>query len=77
MTLFIPFNLGMAINGYDPSYYHLLQINGVGVFLSQNGSAILQKRQNSFVFAEREVTALGKYQALQGENLAQIARRVS
>ncbi|MDI1244788.1 MAG: SLBB domain-containing protein, partial [Rhodoferax sp.] len=75
-TQLIPFNLGKAVLQKDPAHNLLLQSGDVVTILSQTDLRLPQERQSRLVRVEGEVAAPGVYQALPGENLPQLIKRI-
>jgi len=72
----IPFNLGKAIIQKDPVHNLALLPGDVVTILSQTDLRLPQARQLRLVRVEGEVAAPGVYQALPGETLPQLVRRI-
>jgi protein involved in polysaccharide export with SLBB domain len=75
-TQLIPFNLGKAVLNKDPAHNLSLEAGDVVTILSQNDLRLPQDRQTRLVRVEGEVAAPGVYQALPGETLPQLLKRV-
>lgn len=75
-TELLPFNLGRAVLQRDPSQNLVLQPGDVVTILGRNELALPQERQTRLVRVEGEVAAPGIYQALPGETLGQLLRRI-
>lgn len=72
----IPFNLGKAVILRDPLHNLPLQSGDVVTIFSQKDLAVPTERQSRLVRIEGEVAAPGVYQALPGETLPQLIRRL-
>lgn len=72
----IPFNLGKAVLERDPAHNLPLRAGDVVTIFSQNDLRVPVERQARLVRLEGEVAAPGVYQALPGETLPQLIRRV-
>lgn len=75
-TELIPFNLGKAIWQKDPANNLLLQPGDVVTIMSSRDLKLPTEQQNRMVRVEGEVVAPGVYQALPGETLPQLMRRI-
>jgi protein involved in polysaccharide export with SLBB domain len=75
-TRLLPFNLGRAVLEKDPVHNLALLPGDVVTIMSQNDLRLPQERQHRMVRVEGEVAAPGVYQALPGETLPQLLRRV-
>jgi DNA uptake protein ComE-like DNA-binding protein len=75
-TELLPFNLGRAVVQRDPKENLALEPGDVVTILGRNELALPQERQVRLVRVEGEVAAPGIYQAMQGETLAQLLRRL-
>ncbi len=75
-TELVPFNLGKAILEKDDANNLPLLPGDVVTIMSQNDLRLPQERQNRLVRVEGEVAAPGVYQALPGESMPQLLRRV-
>lgn len=75
-TQLIPFNLGKAVLQKDPAHNLALLPGDVVTVLSQTDLRLPQERQSRLVRLEGEVAAPGIYQALPGETLPQLIKRV-
>lgn len=75
-TELLPFDLGRAVLQHDSSQNLLLQPGDILTVLGRNELAIPQQRQTRLVRVEGEVAAPGIYQALAGESLGQLLRRI-
>ena len=75
-TELLPFNLGRAVLQRDASQNLVLQPGDVVTILGRNELALPQERQTRLVRVEGEVAAPGIYQALPGETLGQLLRRI-
>ncbi len=75
-TQLIPFNLGKAVLKKDPAHNLALLPGDVVTILSQTDLRLPQERQARLVRVEGEVAAPGVYQALPGETLPQLIKRV-
>lgn len=75
-TELLPFNLGRAVLQRDASQNLVLQPGDVVTILGRNELALPQERQTRLVRVEGEVAAPGIYQALPGETVAQLLRRI-
>jgi protein involved in polysaccharide export with SLBB domain len=72
----IPFNLGRLVLQKDPTHNLALQPGDVVTILSQHDLRLPQERQSRLVRVEGEIAAPGVYQALTGETLPQLIKRV-
>lgn len=72
----IPFNLGKAVLQKDPAHNLALLPGDVVTILSQTDLRLPQERQSRLVRLEGEVAAPGVYQALAGETLPQLIKRI-
>lgn len=72
----IPFNLGKAVLQKDPAHNLALLPGDVVTILSQNDLRLPLERQSRLVRLEGEVAAPGVYQALAGETLPQLIKRI-
>ncbi len=75
-TELIPFNLGKAVSGRDDANNLPLQSGDVVTILSQSDLRLSQEKQTRLVRLEGEVAAPGVYQAVPGETLPQLVKRV-
>ena len=75
-TTLIPFNLARAIKDKDPAHNLTLLPGDVVTIFSQRDLRVPQERQTRLVRIEGEVAAPGVYQALAGETLPQLIKRV-
>jgi protein involved in polysaccharide export with SLBB domain len=75
-TELLPFNLGRAVLQRDASQNLLLQPGDVVTILGRNELALPQERQTRLVRVEGEVAAPGIYQAMPGETMGQLLRRI-
>ena len=75
-TELIPFNLGKAVVQKDPAHNLPLQPGDVVTILSSADLRLPIERQTRLVRIEGEVVAPGVYQALPGETLPQLVRRI-
>lgn len=75
-TELLPFNLGRAVLQRDASQNLVLQPGDVVTILGRNELALPQERQTRLVRVEGEVSAPGIYQALPGETMGQLLRRI-
>ncbi len=75
-TELLPFNLGRAVLQRDASQNLVLQPGDVVTILGRNELALPQERQTRLVRVEGEVAAPGIYQALPGESMGQLLRRM-
>lgn len=75
-TDLIPFNLGKAVLQKDPAHNIALQPGDVVTILSQKDLAVPQEKQSRLVRIEGEVAVPGIYQALPGETLPQLLKRI-
>ena len=75
-TELLPFNLGRAVLQRDPKDNLALEPGDVVTILSRNELALPQERQVRLVRVEGEVSAPGFYQAMPGETLGQLLRRL-
>ncbi|MEY4758171.1 MAG: hypothetical protein RJA34_3069 [Pseudomonadota bacterium] len=75
-TQLLPFNLGKAVLQRDPANNLALLPGDVVTVMSQNDLRMSQDRQTRLVRLEGEVAAPGVYQALPGETLPQLIRRL-
>ena len=75
-TELVPFNLGKAILEKDDANNLPLLPGDVVTIMSQSDLRLPQERQNRLVRVEGEVAAPGVYQALPGESMPQLLRRV-
>jgi protein involved in polysaccharide export with SLBB domain len=75
-TQLIPFNLGKAVLQRDPAHNLALLPGDVVTILSQKDLRLPQERQSRLVRIEGEVAAAGVYQALPGETLPQLIKRI-
>jgi protein involved in polysaccharide export with SLBB domain len=75
-TQLIPFNLGKAVIERDPANNVALEPGDVVTILSQRDLQLPIDRQVRLVRVEGEVAAPGVYQALAGETLPQLIRRI-
>ncbi len=75
-TELLPFNLGRAVLQRDASQNLVLQPGDVVTILGRNELALPQERQTRLVRVEGEVAAPGIYQALPGESVGQLLRRI-
>lgn len=76
VTRLIPFNLKKAVVDKDPASNLELLAGDVVTILSHNDLRLPQEKQNRMVRVEGEVSAPGVYQALPGETLPQLVRRI-
>lgn len=72
----IPFNLGLAILQKDAANNLELKAGDVVTVLSQSDLRLPTERQRRLVRVEGEVAAPGIYEALAGETLPQLVRRI-
>ena len=72
----IPFNLGQAVMQRDASQNIALQPGDIVTILSHKDIAVPQEKQSRLVRVEGEVSVPGVYQALPGETLPQLIKRV-
>ena len=72
----IPFNLGKVVLNKDPAYNLVLQAGDVVTIFSQKDLRLPQERITRMVQVEGEVAAPGLYQALPGETLPELLKRV-
>ncbi len=72
----IPFNLGKAVLQRDPAHNLALLPGDVVTILSQNDLRVPNERKSHLVRVEGEVAVPGIYQAVPGETLAQLLKRV-
>lgn len=72
----IPFNLGLAVMQRDVSQNIALQPGDIVTILSHKDIAVPQEKQSRLVRVEGEVSVPGVYQALPGETLPQLIKRV-
>jgi len=75
-TELLPFNLGRAVLQHDPKENLALEPGDVVTILDRSELALPQERQTRLVRLEGEVAAPGIYQALPGETLSQLLRRL-
>jgi protein involved in polysaccharide export with SLBB domain len=75
-TQLIPFNLGKAVLQKDPAHNLALLPGDVVTILSQTDLRLPQERQSRLVRLEGEVAAPGVYQAMAGETLPQLIKRI-
>jgi protein involved in polysaccharide export with SLBB domain len=75
-TTLIPFNLSKAVKDKDPVHNLTLLPGDVVTIFSQRDLRVPQERQTRLVRVEGEVAAPGVYQALAGETLPQLIKRV-
>ena len=75
-TELLPFNLGRAVLQRDPKENLALEPGDVVTILDRSELALPQERQTRLVRLEGEVAAPGIYQALPGETLSQLLRRL-
>ena len=75
-TELLPFNLGRAVLKHDPLENLALEPGDVVTILGRNELQLPQERQVRLVRVEGEVAAPGIYQALPGETLGQLLRRL-
>ena len=75
-TELLPFNLGRAVLQKDPRDNLVLEPGDVVTILGRNELALPQERQVRLVRVEGEVAAPGIYQAMPGETLGQLLRRL-
>jgi hypothetical protein len=75
-TQLIPFNLRKAVLQKDPAHNLVLQAGDVITILSSTDVQLPSDRKTSLVRIEGEVIAPGVYQALPGETLTQLLKRV-
>ena len=75
-TQLIPFNLGKMVLNKDPAHNLVLQAGDVVTIFSQNDLRLPQERITRMVQVEGEVAAPGLYQALPGETLPELLKRV-
>lgn len=76
VTRLIPFNLKKAVVEKDSANNLELLAGDVVTILSHNDLRLPQEKQNRMVRVEGEVPAPGVYQALPGETLPQLVRRI-
>lgn len=72
----IPFNLGKAVLLRDAASNITLQPGDVVTVMSQKDLAVPQEKQSRLVRVEGEVAVPGVYQALPGETLPQLLKRI-
>ena len=72
----IPFNLGMVVMGKDEANNLALQPGDVVTVMAQSDLRLPQDRLSRLVRVEGEVAVPGIYQALPGETLPQLLRRI-
>jgi protein involved in polysaccharide export with SLBB domain len=72
----IPFNLGQLVLNKDLSQNHILQPGDVVSVFSQKDIRVPESKRNRLVRVEGEVAAPGVYEALPGETLPQLIRRI-
>ncbi|CAM8656379.1 Soluble ligand binding domain containing protein [Comamonadaceae bacterium] len=72
----VPFNLAKAVVGRDPQHNLVLQPGDVLTIVSQRDMALPQEKQTRLVRLEGEVAAPGVYEALPGETLPQLIKRI-
>ena len=72
----IPFNLGKMVLNKDPAHNLVLQAGDVVTIFSQKDLRLPQERITRMVQVEGEVAAPGLYQALPGETLPELLKRV-
>lgn len=72
----IPFNLGKAVIQRDPAQNIALQPGDIVTVLSQKDLAVPQEKQSRLVRVEGEVAVPGIYQAIAGETLPQLIKRI-
>lgn len=72
----VPFNLAKAVVERDPKHNLVLQPGDVLTIVSQKDMALPQEKQTRLVRLEGEVAAPGVYEALPGETLPQLIRRI-
>jgi protein involved in polysaccharide export with SLBB domain len=75
-TQLIPFNLGKMVLNKDPAHNLVLQAGDVVTIFSQKDLRLPQERITRMVQVEGEVAAPGLYQALPGETLPELLKRV-
>ena len=75
-TELIPFNLGKAVVQKDPQHNLQLQPGDVVTIMGSNDVQLPAERKTRLVRVEGEVAAPGVYQALPGETLPQLLKRV-
>jgi protein involved in polysaccharide export with SLBB domain len=75
-TELLPFNLGRAVLQRDASQNLVLLPGDVVTILGRNELALPQERQTRLVRVEGEIAAPGIYQALPGESMGQLLRRI-
>jgi SLBB domain len=75
-TELIPFNLGKAVIQKDPAHNLLLQAGDVLTIMSSADLQLPVERRTRLVRVEGEVVSPGVYQALAGETLPQLIRRL-
>jgi protein involved in polysaccharide export with SLBB domain len=75
-TELIPFNLGKAVIQKDPAHNLLLQAGDVLTIMSSADLQLPVERRTRLVRVEGEVMSPGVYQALAGETLPQLIRRL-
>ncbi len=75
-TELIPFNLGRLLSQRDPVGNLALQPGDVVTVLSQGDLRLPQERLSRLIRVEGEVAAPGVYQALPGETLPQLIKRI-
>ena len=75
-TELLPFNLGRAVLQRDPKENLALEPGDIVTILGRNELALPQERQVRLVRVEGEVAAPGIYQAMPGETLGQLLRRL-
>lgn len=75
-TELIPFNLAKAVIDKDPAHNLELQPDDVITVMSSADLRLPVQRQNRLVRVEGEVAAPGVYQALPGETLPQLLKRI-
>lgn len=72
----IPFNLGQLVLNGDLSHNHALQPGDVVSVFSQKDIRVPEAKRTRLVRVEGEVAAPGVYEALPGETLPQLIRRI-
>ncbi|WP_293663224.1 polysaccharide biosynthesis/export family protein, partial [Rhodoferax sp. OV413] len=72
----IPFNLGKAVLQRDPASNLSLKAGDVVTILSHKDLAVPMEKQSRLVRVEGEVAAPGLYNALPGETLPQLVKRI-